>query len=51
MSERNMVGLTNSPYHVCQAVTWSKSIAMGYRLDLNNNFAWDKVVMNLPGIK
>ena len=44
-----MMGLTDSPYHVCQAVPWAKCIAIGDRLDSNNPFAWDKVVLNLPG--
>ena len=33
---REMMGITDSPYHACQAVIWSKSIAVVYRLDLNN---------------
>ena len=43
------MGLTDPPYHACQAVTWAKCIAMGDRLDSNNNFAWEKVVLNLSG--
>ena len=35
-----MMGIADSPYHVCQAVTWAKYIAMGDRLDSNNPFAW-----------
>ena len=45
------MGLTDSSYHTFQAVTWSKCIAMGDRLDSNNPFSWDKVVLNLPGTK
>ena len=44
-----MMGLKNSPYHSCKAVTWAKCIAMGDRLDSNNPFVWDKVVLNLLG--
>ena len=44
-----MMGLTKWPYCTGKVVTWDNSIAMGYRLDLDNNFAWDKVVLNLPG--
>ena len=43
------MGLTDSPYHACQAVKWAKCIAMGDRLDSNNPFVWDKVVLNLLG--
>ena len=51
MWERKMMGPTESPYHACQAVTWAKSISMGDRLESNNHFAWDKVVLNLPVTK
>ena len=44
-----MMGLTDSPYHACQTVMWDKSISMGYILDLDDPFAWDKVVLNFPG--
>ena len=44
------MGITGSPYHACQVVTWAKSIAMGDRINQNNPFAWEKVVLNLPGI-
>ena len=43
------MGLKVSPYHACKAVTWAKCISMGDRLDSNNPFAWDKVVLKLPG--
>ena len=49
MWEQNIMGLTDSSYHEFQAVTWSKCIAMGDRLDSNNPFSWEKVVLNLPG--
>ena len=43
-----MVGLKDSPYHVCQAVMWSKSVALGDRRNLSNPFGWEKVVVNFP---
>ena len=51
MWDRDIMGLTDFPYHACQAVTWAKCIAMGDLLDPNNPFAWEKVVLNLPGTK
>ena len=47
--ERNMMGITDLTYHEYQAVTWDKCIPMGDQIDWNNSFAWDKVVLNLPG--
>ena len=47
--ERKMMGITDSPYYACQVVTWDKCISMGDQIDRNNSFAWDKVVLNLPG--
>ena len=44
-----MMGITDSPYHACQAVTWNKYIAMGEQLDSNNPFAWEKMVLKLYG--
>ena len=46
-----MLGITDSPHHACQAVTWAKCIAIGDQLEPNNLFAWKKVVLNLPGTK
>ena len=43
------MGITDSPYHNCQAVMLAKCIAMGDRLNSNNTFVWDKVVLNLSG--
>ena len=43
-----MMGCTDSPYHVCQAATWFKSIDFGGRRNLKNTFAWQKVVINFP---
>ena len=34
-----MMGLTDLPYHACQALTWANHIAMGDQLDSNNHFA------------
>ena len=48
MWELKMMGLTDLPYHACQAVTWANCIAMGDRLHSNNTFTWYKVVLNLP---
>ena len=49
MWERKIMGLTDSPYHSCQAVTWANCIAIRDRLNSNNPFAWDKVVLKLLG--
>ena len=43
------MGLTDSPYNVCQAVNWSKGIELGYRKNLKNNIGWEKVVSNFRG--
>ena len=48
---RKMMGLIYSPYYSCQAVTWDKCTSMGDRLDSNNLFSWEKLVMNLLGTK
>ena len=42
------MGLTYSPYHVCQALTWAKSVELGNRWIINNPFGGDKVVVDLP---
>ena len=44
-----MIGLTESYYHACQAVMWSKSIAMVDQLVLKNTFIWKKLVLKFPG--
>ena len=44
-----MMGLTDSTYHTYQLVTWPKCIDIGDQLNLNNPFAWEKMVMNMPG--
>ena len=51
MRKRNMMKLTDSLYHECQTATLAKRMAMGDQLELNNNFAWEKVVMKLTGTK
>ena len=43
------MGLTNSPYHECQDVTWAKGIALGGIHNLRNIFVWEKVVSNFLG--
>ena len=43
------MGLTYSPYHACQAVTWAKSVSLGDRLNLSNTFILEKVVVKFPG--
>ena len=42
-----MMGLTDFPYHECQAVTWANGIALGDRHNPNNPFGWDIVITNL----
>ena len=49
--ERNIIGLTNYPYHSCQEVTLYKGIDLGDRRDCNNPFNWDRVVVNLPKLE
>ena len=43
------MGLIDSPYHSCQAVTWDKCIPIGDRLNRNNPFAWEKLVLKFLG--
>ena len=47
--KRKIMGLKELTYHAWQGVTWSKSIALGDLHDLQNTFAWEKVVLNFPG--
>ena len=49
MWDWKIMGITDLPYHACQAVTGAKCIAMEDRLESNNPFAWENVVMELPG--
>ena len=43
-----MTGLTDFPYHACQAVPWAKELALVNRQDKKNVFKWERVVNNLP---
>ena len=43
------MGFTDLSYHAYHAVAWPKCIDMGDRLEPNNPFAWDRMVLNLPG--
>ena len=45
-----MMGLTESHYNACRAVTWYKSVALGDMQSLKNNFGWYKVLINFPGV-
>ena len=44
-----MMGLIDLPYHACQVVIWAKSVVLGDRLTLKNNFVWERVAVKLPG--
>ena len=44
-----MMGITDYPYHACQAVTWAKRISLGDMRYSDDTFSWDRVVVNLPG--
>ena len=35
-----MMGLTESPYDVCQAVMWYKSVALVEMQSIKNHFGW-----------
>ena len=43
------MGITYSPYHECQSVTWAKVMEIGDQKDLENTFEWLIVVSNLSG--
>ena len=47
--DRKMMGLADSPYHVCQAVTRAKELALVNKQDKRNPFKWNRVMNNLPG--
>ena len=47
--ERSLMGLKSSPYNCTRAFAWSEDFIRGDRHDPTNPFAWDKVIMNLPG--
>ena len=44
-----LMGFSSSAYIYIQTLAWSEEIIVGNRLDYNNPFYWDKVVLNLPG--
>ena len=46
---RTLMGFSPSPYVCTQTFAWGEEIIIGDRLDYNNPFYWDKVVLNLPG--
>ena len=48
--ESKMMELTESPYNMCQAVAWYKSVVLGDMQSLKNPFGWQKVFINLPGV-
>ena len=45
------MGITDSPYHPCQAVTWAKSIVLRDRRESDNTFSWYRVVVNITGLE
>ena len=49
--ERNMMGLTDYPYHACQEATWAKTIALGDRRYSINQFRWDRLVVHFMGLE
>ena len=47
--ERNLMGLTSSPYNSTRTFAWSEDFIRGDRRDPKNPLRWDRVVLNLPG--
>jgi hypothetical protein len=47
--QRAAMGLKSSPYQAVQAMGVAEEFIRGDRLDPDNVFRWDKVVLNLPG--
>jgi hypothetical protein len=45
---RDMMGLTSSPYFAIQQMLWAKEAMYGDRHDAENPFQWDKIKFNLP---
>jgi hypothetical protein len=43
------MGLKSFPFRAVQAMGVAEEVIRGCRLDPNNVFRWDKVVLNLPG--
>ena len=46
---RMAMGLVSSPYATTRIFAWAMEIIKGDRFDPANPFAWDKVILNLPG--
>ena len=47
--ERNLMGLTSSPYNSTRTFAWSEDFIRGDRRDPLNPLRWDRVILNLPG--
>ena len=47
--ERNLMGLTSSPYNSTRTFAWSEDFIRGDRKDPRNPLRWDRVILNLPG--
>jgi hypothetical protein len=45
---RDMMGLTSSPYFAIQQMLWAKEAMYGNRREEGNPFQWDKIKFNLP---
>ena len=43
------MGLVSSPIATTRIFAWVMEIIKGDRFDPSNPFAWDKVILNLPG--
>ena len=48
---RNAMGLRPSPYNSVQGALRAKHFIMGDPKEANNPFAWERIVLNLPGSK
>ena len=48
---RFLMGFKPAPFVTTQTFGWGEEIIVGDRLDPNNPFYWDTVVLNLPGTK
>ena len=46
---RMAMGLVSSPFATTRIFAWAMEIIKGDRFDPANPFAWDKVILNLPG--
>ena len=47
---RCLMGLRSSPYNAARAMGWLDDIIRGNRLDGMNEFRWDSLILNLPGM-